>query len=447
MSVDRNTGRFPPLNLLYIASSINASGRHEARVADMVLEGEKAVTARVKKFRPDIAGVRAISFNILSALETAAVLKKLFPGMPVILGGPHPSVFPEESAGYDNIDYAVAGEGEKVILELLDRLQADESAEGLKGVAYRKGTGISFNGPAEEIENIDSLPFPDRKLLNYRKHYNILSNRYPSTTAFSGRGCIHGCSFCYHSFGRRARLRSPENVVAEMREVASLGIKDIFFVDDAFTLDRGRVMDICDLLNKSEIDLSWAVKSRVDAVDAEMLESMRRAGLTRIHFGIESASQKTLERVYKGTAIADGERALRLAREKGIKVMADFIIGAPGEKYEDALKTIELAKDLDPDFALFNVAMPYPGTRMYKEGVEDGIFNDFWKEFADSPSLSASIRYWDEMISPAELELLLKKANRSFYLRPSYIFRSLIRAGGGRMLLRKARLAFSIWKL
>ncbi len=446
MSLDRLTGRFPPLNLLYLASYINEKGSGEAQVLDMEVDGEKSLDGRLESFNPDIVGLGGMSFNILSVLKTARRVKEFSPEIPVILGGPHASIFPGQTVAYKNIDYAVRGEGEHIFEELLNAIKSGGDLRKIKGIAFKTEKGPVITPPASPILDGDSLPFPDRSLVSYKKHFNILSDRYPSTTICSGRGCSHGCSFCYHSFGKRVRLRSPANIVEEFEYVDNMGIKDLFFVDDSFGINRKRVIELSELLKARSNKITWAVRIRVDSVDSDLLEKMYSAGCRRLHFGVESGDQETLNALNKGITVKRIRSAIKMSQDSGMRVMANFMIGAPGETLENAKKSIDFALDSDVDFAIFNVVMPYPKTDFYAQGMTEGLFNDFWVDFAKKPARDFNIRYWDEIINEKELNLLLKSAHSRFYLRPNYIASEILNTRSFPIFLKKAWMALGMAK-
>jgi len=443
--IEKNTGLFPPLNILTLASYLNNSLRHSARVLDLASSGENRLKRFLKLFNPKAVGITCVSFNLPSAIMTASLIKKFDPEIKIIFGGPHPTVFPEETLRLKEVDFVVKGEGEKTLLELIDALSMKKSFSGIRGLYYQESGVLHKNPERELIENLDTLPFPDRGLLAGRKYYNILSLRYPSTTMLSGRGCMRECTFCLQSLGRTLRLRSCNSVVDEMQTVIGRGIKDIFFVDDAFSESRERVIRICREIIKRKLRINWAVKGRTDNVDLEMLRIMRKAGCRRIHFGVESANINTLRRMKKRNSPEKAIRAFRSSRIAGIQTGAELMLGAPGETYSDSWNTVEFARELNPDYAFFYITTPYPGTPLYEESLREGVIRtDYWRQFAENPYEGMNIRYWEEFMDAGELDLLLKKAYKSFYFRPDYMLKTLMRTGSPVMLIRRARLAASL---
>ncbi len=426
MALEKNSAFFPSLGLLYIATYLNSSRNHRAEVIDISAQNPEALFPKLLSFKPQVAGINVTSFNLLSALDVARTIKRINPNIKIILGGPHATIYPAETASYENVDFAVSGEGEKTTLHLLDSLESSGRADNIPGVTFTTDGGRIITTPPELIEDLDSLPFPDRTLLPYKKHFNILSERKPSTTMFSGRGCNHNCSFCYHSFGRAIRLRSASNVADEMEYVSRLGIRDVFFFDDSFTVSRKRVIELCIDLIRRSLNLEWAVRGRVDSVDSEMLRYMKAAGCRRIHYGVETANKETLRSYDKRITPEKVRHAFRLTRNSGIKIGADFMLGGPGETYSKIINTVNYCLELNPDFAFFDITTPYPKTRLYHQALAKGILDsDYWGDFAASPDREMRIKYWEEYLSRGELESLLRKAVFRFYFRPLYILKLL----------------------
>ncbi len=235
------------------------------------------------------------------------------------------------------------------------------------------------------------------------------------------RGCSAGCIYCikHVSYQWSLRLRSPENIMKELRLLKSLGINYVQFYADLFTLSRDQVVGLCKMMIDEKIDMHWMSNSRVDYVDEEMLQLMAKAGCWMISWGIESGSYEILKRAHKGADPAKAARALTWARQAGIRNWGYFIIGLPGETEETIRQTIAFSKKLPLDIALFHIAAPYPGTPFFFEVVENGWFRPGtrWEEVdmdrstvLDYPNLRAErLEYWQ------------KRAFREWAFRPGPI--------------------------
>jgi radical SAM superfamily enzyme YgiQ (UPF0313 family) len=304
----------------------------------------------------------------------------------------------------------------------------------VKGLAWRNGNEIVINPDRPLIPNLDDLPLPLHHLLPLDK-YRAPMIKGPYSFVVTSRGCPAACCFCikHVTYGNSVRVRSPENIMAELRLLHDLGIRDVNMYADLFTVNREQVMGLCNLMWQEKLNFRWMCNSRVDFVDEEMLQLMGRAGCWLIAWGIESASEEVLRRARKGISPQKAERALRWARAAGIKNWGYFIIGLPGETDETVRQTIDLAKKLPLDLALFHIAAPYPGTPFFFEAVEQGWFRPgtCWEEVdmdrstvLDYPPLPAErIEYWarralrEWALRPGPLWTFLKSINNLAVLR------------------------------
>ncbi len=427
--IDEGRGINPPLGLLYLASSLREKGI-DTEVLDTQVERldyeELARVLEGKKF--DVVGITCMTLTLLDVLETIKVVKEINPHCKIVLGGPHPHIYPQETLNIQGVDYVVLGEGEIVFPQLLLCISEGRSPEKIPGIGWKENGKPRVNPFPGYIENLDELSFPARELTPYHKYYSILTPRRPVTTMITSRGCPYSCIFCDRPhLGRKFRARSAENVVQEMEECEKLGIKEILIYDDTFNVDRRRVMEICELKKEKKVGIHWDVRMRVDIFDREMARKMKEAGCERLHFGVEAGTEKILKVLKKGITLEEARKAFRIAKEEGLKTLAYFMIGAPGETREDILATIEFALKLKPDYTHITILTPFPSTELYKEGVKKGIIPDFWGEFAREPQKGVRIHYWEEILTENELQELLKYAYRRFYLRPSFILKEILR--------------------
>ncbi|PWH20542.1 MAG: radical SAM protein, partial [Ardenticatenia bacterium] len=287
----------------------------------------------------------------------------------------------------------------------------------IKGLTWRRGEEIVINPDRPFIPDLDALPLPAHDLLPLNK-YRIPMLKGPYTFVVTSRGCPAGCRFCikHVSYQHTVRLRSPENIMEELRMLHRLGIHNIHMYADLFTVSREQVMGLCALIRREGLRIRWTCNSRVDFVDAELLRHMAQAGCWLISWGIESGDPEILRRVRKGYHLEQAEQALRWAKAVGIKNWGYFIIGLPGETEESIRRTIEFAKRLPLDLALFHIAAPHPGTPFFFEVVERGWFRPGtrWEEVdmdgstvLDYPNLPAErLEYWQ------------RRAFREWSLRP-----------------------------
>jgi anaerobic magnesium-protoporphyrin IX monomethyl ester cyclase len=289
--------------------------------------------------------------------------------------------------------------------------------KSIKGLVWREGSEIVVNPDRPFIRHLDDLPLPRHDLLPL-KTYRAPLVRGPYAFVVTSRGCPGGCRFCikHVSYGRSVRFRSPENILAELELLVSLGVRDIHMYADLFTVSREHVVGLCELILKRGLRLRWTCNSRVDFVDPEMLRLMRQAGCWMSSWGIESGSEQVLRRVRKGITLEQVERALHWAREAGIRNWGYFIIGLPGETEETIQETIRFAKRLPLDLALFHIAAPYPGSPLFFDVVERGWFRPGTRWEQVDMDRSTVLDY--PHLRAEELERWAQRAFRAWALRP-----------------------------
>ncbi|MCK5506562.1 MAG: radical SAM protein [Thermodesulfovibrionia bacterium] len=441
---DEETGSYPALGLLFIAAYLEKYSSHSIEVLDCIVEkisSYDALEEEIRKRNPDIVGIQMMSFTVRDALLTARTVKKIDKNIPVIVGGPHPNIYINETISFDEIDYIVLGEGEKIFTELVQRLADGKDVQSTNGVVSKHNGKITVNGEKGFIEDLDSLPFPARHLTPYKKYNSILSKHDIFTTMVSSRGCPFRCLFCDRAyFGKIYKMRSAENVVREMELCQEMGIQEIDLQDDLFTLKKDRVSDICDLLISKKSRLKWNVRARVDTVDKEILKKMADAGCQRIYFGIEAGTPEIQKVLRKNIDLEQAKKVFNWAKDCNISTLAYIMIGMPEETRSHIHRTIKYMKDLKPDFVHIAVLTPFPSTDAYIQGLEKGLYkNDHWREYAQNPFNNFTPRYWDEILTREELFELLNFAYRSFYLRPTYILSELLKVKNRNELWRKIR--------
>ncbi len=441
---------YPPLGLLYIASYIKQNTSHKIKILDAQVEklSYNDIKNKIKKYKPDVVGIYTSTFMLIDALLVARTVKSVDKNIHITIGGPHPTLYPYETVNLQFVDSAVMGEGELTFLELLEKLDKNKPLKGISGVVFKENGQTIINPIRPFIENIDILPFPDRTLVPYKDYFCFLSDEKYTTTMLTSRGCPYKCTFCYRSMGNKYRKRSVTNIIKEIEEIKKLGINDIFFIDDTFTVDKNRIIDLCDEIIRKKLNIKWEVRGRVDNVNYSLLKKMKEAGCTRIGYGIETGNQKTLNILKKGTTIEQVKKIIRDTKEAGILTYGDFMLGSPCETKDDILNTIRFAKKLKLDFAQFTITTPYPGTELFQMGIKKGIINsEKWLNFAKRPTKNFSPDYWTEYLSKHQLIKLLNYAYKTFYLRPSYILYRIKKIRSLRELIRQIKTALRVVKL
>ncbi len=424
--VDENRGHTPPMGLLYLKGAVNRS-RHESRFLDADLAGlsHEAAAREALSGAPDLVGIQAMTFTMPDACLLAREVKRFSPETPVMIGGPHPTIYPEETAALPYVDYAFAGEGEEGLVAFLDRMDDPEARAAVPGVARRRDGRVSYTPTAGLLADLDRLAFPARRDAPYTRYTSVLAERNPVTIMITSRGCPFSCVFC-NRMGRKYRAHGADYVLAELDDILSLGVGEIFIHDDTFSLKRDRVEAICRGMIERGSPLVWEARTRVDCVDRELLALMRKAGCTRLSFGVESGSEKVLAAMRKGIQPGRVVDVFSWCRAEGITTLADFMVGNLEETGEDIEKTFALLKRLDPDFAQFSILSPYPGTPIYQMALDRGVVpGDVWQEFAKDPLAPFESPVWTEHFSREELDKITARAYRRFYFRPRFILRQL----------------------
>jgi radical SAM superfamily enzyme YgiQ (UPF0313 family) len=410
----------PPLGIAYIGAVLENGGFEVEIIDGAALELDwKALEAEIKRAAPRVIAITALTPTIDQGLETAKLAKKVCPDSTIVMGGYHPSFNHTEILEKDFVDVVVIGEGEYTMLELVETLESGGDLKQVKGIAYQN----VVTPPRPVMKDLDELPFPARHLLPM-DHYKILNMKLNTATMISGRGCPMQCSFCASAalHGSQLRMRSADNVVDEMEHlIESHGAGMIAFMDDTFTLKPTRVEQLCEEIKKRGLDVYWGCTARADTISSRMLQKMSDSGCITMFLGVESADQQQLDRVNKQLTVDKIRQAFTLSRKHDIRTIASVVLGMPGDTRESIGRTIKFVRELNPSYALFSLATPYPGTKFYREAVENNLLKV--RDWSKYTLLSPVLETVD--CSRDELKNMQKKAFRQFYLRPSYILRQL----------------------
>ncbi|MBF0207630.1 MAG: radical SAM protein, partial [Oligoflexia bacterium] len=392
------------------------------------------IIAHLQQKNPDVVGITSTtpSFDVVAELsKRIKIFKK---EVALILGGPHVTALPEQSINESNADFIVIGEGELTLLELLDSISSGGSIDynNINGIAYKENNQVIVNPKRELIKNLDIIPFPDREKMPFHLYYSPPTKALglgQVVTMLTSRGCPFSCNYCISGvmWGEgNVRFRSAESVLEEMHYcIKNYNAREFNFHDDLFTANKERLIKICEGIIERGWDIGWICMARVEFVDEEKIVIMKRAGLSKIAFGIESGSKTLLQNMNKRINYEKIQQAFDLCKKHKIKSGASFMIGYFGENAQTVSETISLMKKLNPDTVSIFQASPYPGTKFYQEAKEKKLIrNDCkWEDYAlitksrsviDLPTMSATqIRYW------------IRKSYRSFYLRPKYIYKKM----------------------
>ncbi len=395
---------YPPLGILYLAAYARKHMDNlEIKAIDGYKEDKKKLADKIIKYNPDVLGMSFTTQAATGAYKLINEIKAQNKGIWVVNGGPHPTIMPEESFQRSKTDMVVIGEGEATLLEILQKIESRGDIGSIKGTAVLTDGKYHQNVYRPLIENLDDIPFPARDLLDITKYPGYLYKKYRvDTDIISARGCPFNCTYCSNPVWKLQkpwyRLRSPENVVDEMEFiVAEYGIREIFDETDEFNGNKRWAKAVCDEIINRKLDIVWKAQMRVDNLDEELADKLKKSGFWMALFGLESANERTLKGINKQQTIAQMENALNIMKERGIKCFGLFMAFNVWEEggrlcYEDkaaSFKTLSYIKRLihDKKLDLFGWSMttPYPGSRLYgiseKYNLVAGAGAGNWEDF------------------------------------------------------------------
>jgi anaerobic magnesium-protoporphyrin IX monomethyl ester cyclase len=367
--------KLPPLGLSYVAGALEKAG-FEVQMLDnyQMRTTIDFVKQEVQKRHPAIVGITCGSVTYHRAVEMAKAIKKVLPSCKVVVGGWHASYLPDSALENPEIDYAIMGEGERTMVELATQITKGADQEviaQIPGVACRLDGKISKTAP-KLIEDVDTIPYPARHLLDmnfYDRQIGYLKAK-PVDVMHVMRGCPYDCNYCETKklWGMKCRAFSPERVIGELKYMKEkFGSKGIYFIDDNFTINKQRTIELCQKMRENNLNLEWACDTRVDLLSDDLLKEMREAGCRTIFFGIQSGSQRILDKLNTHTTPEKVRTAFKLCRKAGINIAASFMLGVPGETVADMETTFKFAKKLNPDWVTFYIFIACPHSRLYDE--------------------------------------------------------------------------------
>lgn len=393
----------PPFGLMSLAAYIREYG-HKVMIDDYIVfpYSKNRIKEISQKFKPDVIGATGVTMNINRAIAILKDYKEANPNAITVMGGPHVTFDAHNIlTKHLHIDFIVRGEGEITFKDLLYSIEHKTDPINILGISFRNGDSIQHNEPRPFIEDINVLPYPARDLVALNR-YKALG--FPINMVTS-RGCPHKCIFCVGSkmVGRKVRYFTVDRVVDEFEMLSKLGFSQINIVDDLFTSNKGRCMEICEEIIRRKINHPWTAFARVDTVSKDLLQAMKNAGCTMLCFGVESGNQEILNTIKKKITLEKCKEAIALCEEVGIAPMASYILGLPGESVETIKQTMEFAKSLTPNYG-YHILAPFPGTevREHKEEYGITILTDDWDKYDANRSVShtglVSPEYIDEIV-------------------------------------------------
>jgi anaerobic magnesium-protoporphyrin IX monomethyl ester cyclase len=429
-------GKLPPLGLAYVAAALEKAD-FQVEILDNynLKRPSEQVKLEIKRLEPEIVGITCGSVTYRRCIETAKAVKEVLPSCRIVIGGWQPSYMPESLLQYPEVDYVVMGEGERAMMELANNITKGEGKSAIakiSGIAYRQN-GKTIKSPSTFIQDLDQIPFPARHLLPMHIYDRIIPylDASPVDTMNVVRGCPYNCAYCETKklWGSRVRAFSPRRVVEEINHlVQNYGSKGIYFVGDNFAINKKRTVELCNLIKKEKLDIRWVCDTRADQISRELLRKMKDSGCRTIFFGVESGSPRILEKLNRKITIEQITHALKLCKEEGIRIACSFMLGIPGETVKDMEATFKFARKLDPDWCQFNTYVAVPGSALYKEIMENKLYN----RVEDFVTYVKTKDFDYELVSKIQ-----KRFHTSFNKSPKRILRK-IRQEGFLSVLRKS---------
>lgn len=418
----------PPLGILYLAKMLEING-HTAEVIDCNAESISLDNIRKKVLSCDAVGMTIYSElrELTNSIMISKLVKEIDSDIPVLIGGPHCSLMPERSLKEHHADICVKGSGEFVITPIIEALEGKRKLSTIPGIYYKDGDKIRHTKPAEDIKDLDSIPFPARHLV-YKYEYGYLLEKKIAkgklTSISASRGCPHHCRFCSLSAHVPSyKTRSVSNITREIEELTNDGYKTLAFVDDNFLAQKKKVEQIMDFIIQKRMDLKlWIIGARADSADRGLYEKMRGAGVEFISFGIESGNQDVLDFYNKKLTISQIQNTLNLCNEMNFFTHATFILGAPIETKKHIEHTIKFARSLPLSGVTFYPFGYAYGSPIWKEAVNEG------KIHSDEGTVIADVQRGLGNLRTEEIMDYSMKAYKNFFLNPRFWMRELSRA-------------------
>jgi anaerobic magnesium-protoporphyrin IX monomethyl ester cyclase len=438
--IDEREGRksitaFPPLSLLYLAGVLKEIGVEVSILDQPALGLTVEETVRwVKKENPDLLGFSTLTSSGQTAARISDKVKERNPDVTTVFGNHHATFNAERILRkYPSVDIVARGEGEKTIVELAECLKNGCDLKNVRGINFRKEGKIVSTPDQPLIKDLDTVPFPDRKLIGAEYHCviagaNIAPKKF--TSIVTSRGCVYNCRFCSCTeiAKNRWRPRSAAKTVEELQFLANQGYKQIIFVDDAFTMNPKRVIKICKGMRREKLDLEWICEGRVDICSSAMLREMVQAGCKVLYLGIENANQRILNYYNKRITPEQSETAVRTAKKAGVDVVAgSFIIGAPDETREEMWHTVKFAQRVPIDIPQFNILGAHPGNDIWNELVAKGFLDPekWWEK-----GVAVSEIYPNAKVSRDEIMQIMHAAFFQHVYRPGFLLKQALKTLG-----------------
>ncbi len=414
----------PSLGILYLAAVL----RREGYAVSVIEASSLGLSLRelldeIIAIDPEFVGISATTLSIFNASKLADEIKKSNGKMKIIVGGPHLTTIPEETMGlFKSFDFAVIGEGEETMRELINFLEQGKKISDVSGIVFRQGDSIVRTDPRVFLDDLDKLPFPAWDLLaDFPNKYHPPPFRFkklPAVYIVTTRGCPYKCIFCDRSvFGNKCRGHSAEYIIELLEYLYNkFGIREILIEDDTFVTFKSRLIKICEGIINRDIKISWSCLGRADAITPEILSLMKKAGCWSISYGIETGDEEVMKFIGKNITLDKIEQAVRLTKKAGILSKGFFIMGHPIDTHDTIKKTIDFTLRIPLDDISVSMMTPFPGSKLHKIASQYGEFEDNWKKMNE-----LDVVFVPKGLTKDDLQRYSKKMLRKFYLRPRIV--------------------------
>ena len=426
-----------PLWLIYAAAYAKKSG-HDVLFLDAPAKNLN-ITQTIEIIKKQVEKkilfvINTSTPSIKSDVDFGAKLKEMYPKSFILLVGTHPSALPEETLMLNSsIDAVSRGEYDIIVTDLAKAIETGLGTEYVKGLTYRNSSGeIKSTENMPYMENLDDLPYAAEFIKEYLnvKDYFVAAATYPEIQIFTGRGCPSRCNFCLYPqtmHGHKYRTRSTENIIGEFQYIADNfpDVKEVFIEDDNFTVNKKRIMEICDLLIEKKLHkrLKWLCNARVN-LDLETMKIMKKAGCRLIIPGIESANQQILDNIKKGIKIEQIEDYVKNAKKAGLLIHACYMVGNQGETMDTMRETLKLALKLNTDTAQFFPLIPYPGTEAFNWAKQNGYIELNYENYCKQDGTHNTVLNLPEVTAEQMVDFC-NEARKKYYMRPRYVLHRL----------------------
>ena len=439
--------------LAYATALLEADTSNKVRLHDYIAEDlpKEHLPVEVDEFQADMVVFDVTTPSIYNDIECARLARSGKRTPLTVFVGPHCTVFPEETLRKSNgaVDIVCRGEYDHILREIARAVNSGNSWKSVRGIAFLEGETYRENPRMPLIEDLDALPFASWKHLNVKNYVNS-TYLYPYLDIIAGRGCPNQCTFCQWPqvmMGRRYRLRSAKNVVDEMeRNFREFKVKEVFFEDDTITVDKDRLLQVCDEIERRDIKMTWSCNSRCDFVDEGLMSRMKRAGCRMLLVGIESGCPQILDNVHKRLRLETVREFVRVAKKAGLRVHSCWVMGLPGETEETMRQTIEFALELDTDTLQVSGAMPQVGTEFYDYCAEKGYLKTTdWDRYVSADGEQIPLIEYPGL-SRDKINTAVDELLRRFYFSPRRVFRLIRALRSPSEMMVKARGAWHLLK-